>query len=248
MEDTLQKDLKKQYDSLPPEVQKAILSADLSGKLQEITKNNKLLIDQAGKLETETYLVLLGLEALDDYLDNLVKNVGLPKEKALLVVHDVNELVFKSVRESLKKINLEAVQAENARIAPDAPTKEEILSGIETPNKIKEKEESISVSSLASNKPAVESVADLSYQGIEIRKENLPQIEIQKEAVLPVKTLRAPENIPLHQNISPVENIVQAKMTGEVIVPRQNVIIEDKTKLPEKNEPKHVDSYREPII
>ncbi len=240
--------LKKQYQSLPPEVQKAIASADLPIKIQAVVKNNKLLIDQAGKLELETYFVLLGLEALDDYIGNLVKNVGLQKDQALIVAREVNESVFKNVRETLKKINQETVRAENQRIAPNAPTKEEMISGIETPEKIKNTEESISISTLPSNKPAVEKAADLTYQGVEVRKDILPQIEIQKEAVLPVKTLQVPENIPFHENISPVQNIVQTKMTEVVATPKEKVIIEEKTKLPEKNEPiKHVDPYKEPL-
>jgi len=46
MDDKLKQNLKKQFDSLPVELQKAITSADISSKLQEIVKNNKLLLDE----------------------------------------------------------------------------------------------------------------------------------------------------------------------------------------------------------
>jgi hypothetical protein len=247
MDQELQNNLRQQYQGLPLEVQKAIADADLPARLQEIVRNNKLMIDQAGKLEIETTLVLFGLEPLESYVDNLVKNIGFSKTQALIVAHDVNESIFKNVREVLKKINEQAIAAENAKIAPNEPTKEEIISRIEEPLNIKTKEESISVSSLKSNANVAEAPADLVSRGVEVRREILP--EIGPESILPKVSFVAAANKTININASPVQNIVQSKMEEPVIVPKKIIIVEEKAKLPEKEAPKTTgDPYREPII
>lgn len=244
-EDTINK-LKEQFKTLPKEVQQAILNTDLSTKLQQIIKNNQLMIDQAGILEIETMLVLYGIEPLESYKANIARELNLSNEKAFAVARDVDELIFKSIRENLRKINEEiknseketpvaAPVVEKEQTIPITPSKEETLEAIENPKEIT-KEQSISLSSLESNTNK-EKAPDETFHGIEIRKEILP--EIAPEVSLPVKVA-----MPYHENISPVENIVQTKMTETVAVPKQTIVVEEKAKLPEK--PK-VDSYREPI-
>ena len=244
MDDILNEDLKKQFNKLPADVQQAILDSDLPGKLQQITKKNKLMIDQAGGLQIETILVLFGLQPLGNYVNNIKENVGLPEEVAKEVAKDIDALIFKNVRESLKELN-DFFSVENTieeKKIPNILEKESLVSGIENPGSIKEKEESVSVSSLKSNS-GTESSTETFSKGIELRKEIAP--EIPKEAILPPRPLIKIENQPFHENVSPIENnIVQGK-TEEVIIPRETVIIEEKTKLPEK--PKN-DLYRESTI
>ena len=50
--------LKEYVDKLPSELKQAIFSIDYQKQLQEIVRRNRLLIDQAGKLEVETTLVI----------------------------------------------------------------------------------------------------------------------------------------------------------------------------------------------
>jgi len=243
MDNETQNIIAEQLKILPKELRDAISAVDYPVKLQEIVRNNKLLLDAAGKLETETTLVLLGLEPLNDYVDNLVKNVGLPKNQALIVAHDVNELIFKNVRESLRKINEEAIAAENKQVAPNEPTKEEILSRIEMPENIKTKEASVSVSSLKSNSGStMERPADLVSRGVEVRKEMLPEIE--PFSVLPKVSSLIITGSPANINSSPVQNIVKSKMEDTVIVPKKIVVMEESTKLPTKIP---TDPYREAV-
>jgi hypothetical protein len=259
MDNTLKQDLKKQFDALPPEVQAAISDADLPKKLQDIVKNNKLMIDQAGGLQNETILVLFGLEPLENYVKNLQTNVGLSSIQASVIAHDVNESIFKTIRESLKKVNEQTSEIEKTigEKPPEIPTKENIIAGIENPENIKNTEESISISSLQSNtatKPEI--YPEMAKEGIEIRVGNLP--EIAPEAKLPIissipsiprpaiaPTSSVPKQAePLHLNIPPVSNIVEAKLTSTVAVPKENIVVEEKTKLPEKPKTSG-DLYRE---
>ena len=240
---------KEYIKTLPPELRQAIFSVDYAQKLQEIVKNNKLMIDQAGKLEAETSLVMIGIEPIDKYVGNLVKNVGLSSIQASIVAHDVNESIFKNIRESLKVLSdtMEEEEVASEIITPisPVPTKETIVAGIENPENIKENEESISISSLRSNSGTPE-IHESIDNGVEIRINTLP--EIAPKAILPtVSSLVTKREEPFHLNIPPINNIVESKMTNAVIVPKETIIVPDKTKLPEK--PKLVvDPYKEPII
>jgi hypothetical protein len=192
-------------------------------------------------------MVLLGLEAIDDYIGNLTKNAGLDKNTALMVAHDADELIFKNVRSNLKVISQKMAMDENAIIAENnnIPQQDDVLTGIENPSTIKEGEGSVSVSAMPSNNKETVPEYIPFNKGIEIRRDMNPEIEpniLPSANPSPVKEM-------YHENISPVANIVASKMTNEVIVPKKEIIVEEKTKLPEANPPKSSsDPYREPVI
>jgi len=241
-------ELKEYIDKLPSELKQAIFSIDYQKQLQEVARRNKLLIDQAGKLEAETTLVMAGMEPLKDYIANLIKNVELSRDKAIIVAHDVDELIFKNIREELRKINEEDEKEEKKE--EEDLTKEKILEGIENPSSLDGA--SISVNTLGSNLAQKTEPAVKSSEKVEIRKEILAEIKPQpvvKIETMPVVDANLPakismNNLPMTQ--SPVKNIVQTKTTQEVIVPKQQITIEEKTKLPEK--PRSTDPYREAIM
>jgi len=205
-------DLIKQFNSLPIEVQKAISSVDFSSKIQNIAKNQKLMLDQAGKLEMETMLVLLGLEPLDKFVDNIVAHVGLSSANASLVAHDVNELIFINIREAIKQVHSEMIEAD--QYSEDETANQDVIGD--------ENEETKT----------------------EINK--LP--EIAPKIPLPMVTSFQEKKLePIHQNIVPVENVVESKLNDTVITQSQNIVVEEKTKLPEIKS-KITDPYKEPLI
>lgn len=219
MEQETQKIIADQLSTLPESLKNAITAIDYPRKLEVITKSNKLMIDQAGKLEMETTLVMLGLEPLADYVGNLERELEIPKEKAITIANDANELIFKNIRAELQKINDDAAAAQAAETpAPkpaSAPTRDEIISGIENPQKT--------------------------------TNNMLP--EIAPVAPLPAKVVFAPAQTAYHENISPVADIVKTKMTEPVAMPKETIVVEEKTKLPEKSKPSSGgDPYRESII
>jgi hypothetical protein len=234
MDDLLKNNFKEQYYNLPVELQKAIASSDLPNKLEDISRRNKLMIDQAGNLETETLIILLGLEPLKDYEDNLVKNVGLNRSLAITVAHDVDELIFKNIRETLKTINFE----EGTPLpSTNEPSKEQILSEIENPSSIKG--DSVSISSLGSNSNTTEQNTQKIGQTIEVRRDNLPETLPESAIVRRAEAFVQPKIIPS------VPSIVETKTTQTVIMPKQQIVISEKSKLPEKSV--SGDPYREAI-
>lgn len=244
-------DFQKYIEGLPPELKQAIYSIDYPKQLQEITAKHKMMIDQAGKFEVETTLVMAGVEPLNQYINNLVKHVGLSESEAIAVAKDTDELIFKNIRESLRKINdqiaeeekiAEENQKEESEYQEKIPEKDELLSDIENPENIKG--DSVSISSLKSNSDNPENIETIE-KGIEVRLNNLPKIT--SDAILPTRSSITEKQIePFHQNISPVANIVDEKLNKPVVTQKQTLTVEEKTKLPEKPIQKS-DPYREPI-
>ncbi|MDP3726088.1 MAG: hypothetical protein Q8R36_02730 [bacterium] len=100
-----QKIIQEQFKVLPKDVQSAILAVDLRKKLQTITEKHRLHLDQAGVLETETLFIMLGLEHPKDYIANITRELHIDAEHAKKIAVDINEQIFRPIRESLKKIH-----------------------------------------------------------------------------------------------------------------------------------------------
>lgn len=137
MDSETEKTIAEQMKKLPKDIIAAIVSVDFKSKLQEITTRQKLLIDQAGKLEMETTLVMIGLEPLADYVSNLQREMGLNIVRAKEIAMDVSEHIFKPIRESLKKMNEGEEEEEKIEAPKDEPAgelnRDQILNEIENP-------------------------------------------------------------------------------------------------------------------
>lgn len=131
MDEQTQKIIAEQMKKLPKDVVQAIISVDYKTKLQEITKRQRLLIDQAGKLEMETTLVMIGLEPLADFVANIEREMGLNTIRAKEVAMDVSENIFKPIRESLQKMNEE--MGNEDEVNETDLNRDQILDEIENP-------------------------------------------------------------------------------------------------------------------
>jgi hypothetical protein len=109
-DENIQNIIKSRLAELPPELQKAITAADLPMKFDGISKKFGLRIDQSGYLQTETLLVMLGLEKAGDFMQNLVTNGELTRPLAKAIADEVNNQIFSSIRSSLRE--MESVQEE----------------------------------------------------------------------------------------------------------------------------------------
>lgn len=255
MDNDTQKIIANQIATLPEDVRKAISSVDYASQLQEIVKRNKLLIDQAGKLETETTLTLIGLEPLNDYVTNISRELGIPMQKAIIIAHDADDLIFKNIRDSLRKMN-DQVLEEEPGVGVAQPSREDVLEGVENPKNIQAREQSVSVSSLKSNSANPEYPSEKIDTNIEVRRETTP--EIPPKAMLPMKSLtelaQNKTDSPLHENTPPVENIVEEKLTNTITSPKETISVTENSKLPTKPPlpptpapTKNFDPYREPL-
>lgn len=225
MDDETQKIIAEQMKILPKDVVSAIVSVDYKTKLQEITKRQRLLIDQAGKLEMETTLVMIGLEPLADYVTNLQRELGLTVIRAKEIAMDVSENIFKPIRVSLQTMN-EATEKEDEKDLPSAPPQapdwQEKITG--------EREEPARIKFTDSNET------------------NLNRDQILNEIENPSPNREATVTSTALE-IKPTPDILVAKLTGTTIVSQQIVDAKPEIKLPEiKTRPSSgVDPYREPL-
>ncbi len=249
--DQINLQFKEQFDSLPKDLQDLILTADIKGVTEHIAQNYSLNQDQSDHLYTETYLTLLCLEPLLDYINNLIEG-GIEEEKAINIAKEMNEQIFKKVSDSLREVNTEEATTEdevednkneqsNISVPISMPQKEDILAGIEMPENISENK--ISVSSLTSNKDVVTALTEDTIpkdEQIEIRREIAPEIAPVANAI-PTPKVDEMKSKNLLNNFP--KSIMEAKLKGETIVQKQETVLEDASKLPKKNDP-----YRENIV
>ena len=255
MDNDTQKIIEDQMKMLPNDVKQAIVSVDYQTKLQEITKRQRLLIDQAGKLEMETTLVMIGLEPLADYVANIERELLLNTIRAREVAMDVSENIFKPIRESLQKMNEEVLaKEENEEPAPKftnsnevSLNRDQILNEIENPDTISGGDRSMNfATTTAAPTAATSKQAEVAAKAEEVPNEAGSVVEIrpnQEIETVPGQGVRdIAKEIPA--------DIVKTKMTTPTIISQQIVEAKPEVKLPEvKKKPSSgVDPYREPLI
>jgi hypothetical protein len=134
------------YNKLPNDIQEAIKSVGFGHSVQEIGKKYKLHIDQLGELEDETTLVMLGVVHPMDFLSDIKFRLEIDDKKTNDIVHDINEQIFKPIKNSLMgihKINENYSQNNNIegkiaeQIDDEILNKEDILKEVESEPKVK---------------------------------------------------------------------------------------------------------------
>lgn len=93
--------LKDLYESATPEI-KAVLSDD--SKIEAIGNKHGLNETQISQLNNEIIFVLLGLEALNSFRPNLMRELGITYDQAIKISSDVNDRVFGSVMNVVKAL------------------------------------------------------------------------------------------------------------------------------------------------
>lgn len=123
--------LKAAYNKVPENIRAVISSDDTDEKIFEISQKYNLHIDVTGGLGKITLMVMIGLLKPQEFIPELTKRLKLDQETANKVAREVNEQIFKPIRDSLKKIHgldgskplVEEVKAEEkAKNPPPATT------------------------------------------------------------------------------------------------------------------------------
>jgi hypothetical protein len=122
-------------DNLPEETRDFILSEEFSDILTQLGKSNNLLLDKINILGDEIYLVVLGLKKVSDLVENVKQRLNLTQQGAVILGNQINELIFKRIREILKSGTTESGQNKRDEIL-DINDRESILAGIEDPEPI----------------------------------------------------------------------------------------------------------------
>jgi len=101
MNEKLQNLIKENLMSLPKEAQEVINTFNWIGVCEEVGKAHKLLDPEIENLQTETALVLIGLEELRMYPLNIEKEVEITREDAENISKEITEKIFKPIAEQI---------------------------------------------------------------------------------------------------------------------------------------------------
>jgi len=105
MQNYTDQQISQMYDNLPEDLKDSIFSVDTTSVVNEIGRKYGLAIDKIGDLANETGMVMLGVTHPNEFIGNLADRLEIDKEKARAIAQEINEQVFKKVRESLRKIH-----------------------------------------------------------------------------------------------------------------------------------------------
>ena len=105
MKNFTEEQIAQMYDNLPEDLKEAVFSVDMSEVVEKIGRENQLNIEQIGDLANETGMVMLGVTHPNEFIGNLADRLEVDKEKARAIAGEINEQVFKKVRDSLRKIH-----------------------------------------------------------------------------------------------------------------------------------------------
>lgn len=101
--DLLQIKIEKAKRELSEDTANAINAIDWKAVILGLRTTKGYTFEQLGDLELETELLLCGLLSPADYPKELEKRMGISKPQANELVNEMNELVFKKIREELIK-------------------------------------------------------------------------------------------------------------------------------------------------
>ena len=105
MKNFTEKQIAQMYDNLPEDLKDVIFGLEMNEIVEKIGRENQLNIEQIGDLANETGMVMLGVTHPNEFIGNLADRLEIDKEKARAIAQEINEQVFKKVRESLRKIH-----------------------------------------------------------------------------------------------------------------------------------------------
>ena len=105
MKNFTEEQIAQMYDNLPEDLKEAVFSVDMSEVVEKIGRGHQLAIDKIGDLANETGMVMLGVTHPDEFIGNLAERLEVDKEKARGIAQEINEQIFKKVRDSLRKIH-----------------------------------------------------------------------------------------------------------------------------------------------
>lgn len=130
----VESEIRTRFSLLPTEIQETIQSSDYQMKLFEIAKKHKLTYEKLGQIELETTMVLLGMTPPDEFKFDINEQLKLSPADLDSVVLDINEQIFKPIRDKLMRLYSEKEVLEGEKYAKE----------VTNPNQVRETKASVS--------------------------------------------------------------------------------------------------------
>ncbi len=100
MDPVTEKIIAEKTQGLPQGVKDALSKINVPEQLQVVAQKNNLRADEGGALETEVLLAVLGISQIDHLVDSLIQHGHFSKEVAVRLTQDIEENIFKKIRNS----------------------------------------------------------------------------------------------------------------------------------------------------
>lgn len=99
--DDIKKLIEEKMLELPESIRDVIVKSGWVNNIRNIVKKYNLRIDQGASLETETLLIMLGMETEDQYKKNLINEAQIDSDTADKITEEVNVQIFSLIRNKL---------------------------------------------------------------------------------------------------------------------------------------------------
>ena len=222
---TIEDNVKQVMQTLPPVIKAYITGGKYTAVAQKLMAKYNLRIDQAGVLERELMLLLMGIDTPDELTEALASEAKLEQQTVNSIIRDLNDEVFVPLREEEESKGFDTGSAGSARpVATPVPAPVKKFPPI-TPrgNGLGETLRSILPAPLAPA-PTRKALETEKYQANTLLEDHEePHIEFKKESVSsPAAAPLPPLNLldPRARVVAPPTNRV---MPRPQIVPPQNL-------------------------
>lgn len=95
----------KRYESLPDDLKEALMGVSTADAIYEIGRKSNLNVEKIGALAEEVGLIILGFTPSANFISDLKTALGVDEEKASEIANEINQRVFLSIRESLRRLH-----------------------------------------------------------------------------------------------------------------------------------------------
>lgn len=198
-EEAMEKHIEKSFEDLPEEIKETLTDEDLPEDIEEIGKENGLHLDEIELLYEEVSAVLLGKASAKNFKDRITSRLAIETGVAEKVTADIDDLLFKPLRDSLQKaygVSQTHSQENQEDDDEEIVNREDILREIENP-------EPISIKKFPKVEP-VELELPAPTKTPEIPEHNLPSQKVSET------TASKPTPTTLNPNTSPTEILSRA--------------------------------------
>lgn len=233
-------ELEQRFSSLPDELRASILSSEFDEKIKDISLGHNLHIDAAGALFDEVILVAIGITKPENFKNELIGKLGLTTEELESLVSDVNEKIFKEIRQYMQT----ASEKEDGGVKFEKPILTEERLNYATQNI----EGAQAMSGMPVRSVKIEAPSSAFSQDTQTEDSHAEREDLLK-GIEDVPTTSTPQfNFAKEkeESIAKAPSIFESKMKGEFSIPQTKTEASEPSFLPELKK-KSDDSYREPI-
>lgn len=140
--------IEKGFESMPPELRKAVREVDVSKTLHEICQKYHLHMDIEGSIVSEAWYVILGFKQAEDFSKEVGKVALIPQDQFSALLSEINDHVFAKIRARVLEIRQQLQDEAELENQLEASKSEEELfheSGVELEQSVQKTRPSDSV-------------------------------------------------------------------------------------------------------